>query len=92
MNDKKKVTAEDRDIILRIAQRAVRYAKELDFEIDLTDMEMDIVCVHSVEPLKLTKLLAADNGNFGHDVFGIRSNLNRETEKLENFFSPRFTV
>ena len=41
-------------------------------------------------PLMLSELLAADDTNFAHDVFGIRAKLNRETGALRDGFVPRF--
>ena len=35
-------------------------------------------------------MLAADDFNFGHDVFGIYRHLDRTTGKLMNCFVPRF--
>lgn len=51
---------------------------------------MDITAAHKVCPLKLEQLLAADDANFSHDVFGIRRHLNRETLQIEDYFLPRF--
>jgi len=51
---------------------------------------MDIEKVHENCPLNLTKLLNADDGNFGHDIAGIYSNLNRQSGELENCFLPRY--
>lgn len=57
------------------------------------DMHMDLSAVHANgNPLRLDDLLAADDFNFAHDILGIRRNLDRETGKLENFFSPRFSA
>ena len=39
--------------------------------------------------LDLQKLLDAPDGDFGHDVFGIRRHINRQTGELENCFLPR---
>lgn len=54
---------------------------------------MDITAVHANgNPLRLADMLAADDFNFGHDWFGIRRHLDRETAQLRDFFSPRFTA
>lgn len=80
-------------MIHEIANRAVKLAKTLDTDnITFIDMTMDIACVHELTPLRLEELLNADNGNFGHDVFGIRRYLNRATRQLEDCFAPRFTA
>lgn len=55
------------------------------------DWLMDITACHSNGcPLRLADLLDADDANFGHDVFGIRRFIDRNTGKLGGFFLPRF--
>lgn len=52
---------------------------------------MDITACHANGcPLKLRELLAAEDFNFAHDVFGIRRHLNRETAQLGDYFMLRF--
>ncbi len=41
-------------------------------------------------PLRLADLLAADDFNFAHDVFGIMRHIDRRTGRLDNHFVPRF--
>lgn len=53
-------------------------------------MLLDLSAAHQTIGLCLDELLAADDGNFGHDVFGIQRHMNRDTGKLENGFMPRF--
>ena len=56
---------------------------------------MDISAANGVngnDPIDLDRLLAADDFNFAHDVFGISRHMDRETGLLGNFFSPRFTA
>src|SRR3990167_5225936 len=48
------------------------------------------ICHSNGCPLMLSELLAADDTNFAHDVFGIRAKLNRETGALSDGFVPRF--
>jgi hypothetical protein len=77
----------------RIADRAIALAKTYGISYDKLTVVMDIDACHSNgNPLKLQELLKADNFNFAHDVFGIRNNINRKTGKLENCFSPRYSV
>lgn len=89
-------TPQERPIIEKIAARAVAMAtlhREPADVPSLTDVEMDICATHaSGNPLRLADLLAADDFNFAHDVFGIERHLNRETGQLGNFFSPRFSA
>lgn len=42
--------------------------------------------------LDLQKLLDAPDGDFGHDVFGIRRHINRQTGELGDCFLPRCAV
>ena len=43
-------------------------------------------------PLRLHDLLNADDLNFAHDVWGIRSKIDRTTGKLTDHFSPRYSA
>lgn len=88
-----KVSKYEAQIIVKIAQRTVRYAQLADVEYDLMEADMDITACHANgTPIKLDALLAADDFNFGHDVFGIRRHINRRTGQLENCFLPRFAA
>ena len=78
----------DFPLVLLIAKRANEFAPD----IPRLAIAMDIDCVHARHPLRIEELLAADDANFTHDVFGIMKHLNRETGELENFFVPRFTA
>lgn len=57
--------------------------------------QMDLAAVHANGcPLDLEKLLAADDFNFAHDVFGIYRHLDRDGKsptggKLLDLFLPR---
>lgn len=77
-------------LILKIAKRAVAMAKANDIEHDHMSAIMDIEACHcNGTPLDLGKLLAADDGTFGHDVFGIRRFIDRSTGKIGGCFVPR---
>lgn len=83
---------EEAHTIAAIARRAVMQAAKYGFQYDFMDADMDITACHlNGNPLKLAQLLGADDINFNHDVFGIRRHLNRETGKLEDCFSPRYS-
>lgn len=76
-----------------IADRAVVLAIKHGATYSKATALMDIIACHANgNPLKLAELLAADDGNFGHDVFGIRRHINRETGKLEGCFVPRYSL
>jgi hypothetical protein len=82
-------TAREYELTGKIVRRAVRMAKSLGTRIDGLSLFMDIENVCKEINLDLYKLFCADDANFGHDVFGIRANMNRKTGKLENCFTPR---
>lgn len=77
-------------LINKIANRAVALAIELGMNYDKMDATMDLEACHSNGmPLDLPKLLAAPKGDFGHDVFGIRRFIDRNTGQLTQCFVPR---
>ena len=78
-------------LIAKIANRAVIMAANNGVKYPFMDCEMDVTAVHCNGcTLNLERLLAADDFNFAHDVFGIRRHIDRETGKLQNCFLPRF--
>lgn len=83
----KVLSKEEYELIHAIAVKASKR-----YEIDLFTVEMDITAVHSEIPLRLKDLLVEDvnSYDFVHDIWGIRTNLNRSTGKIENCFVPRF--
>ncbi len=79
-------------VINAIAVRASKLAAKNGFKYPVLDADMDLTACHANgNPLRLGPLLKADDGNFGHDVFGIMRHIDRETGKLGGFFSPRFS-
>lgn len=85
-----KTTTEDAALIQQIADRAAKLAATFDLTYQRPDIGMDITAVHVNScPLDLEKLLDFDDGNFGHDVFGIRRFLDRDTGELRDCFVPR---
>lgn len=88
------VTEGEMKTIRSIVDRAVRLAYKYDIiELDRIDLEMDLCAVHANGcPINFDVLLAADDLNFAHDVFGIVRHLDRTTGKLGNFYLPRFAV
>ena len=84
-------TKEDAQLILKIVARAEKVMDRKESGAILRDLDMDITACHlNGTPLRLADLLAADDFNFTHDVFGIRRFMDRTTGKLTGFFSPRF--
>lgn len=87
------VSLEEMDLIVAIAKRAVKMANELGVDYNQMTAVMDINATHANgTPLRLAELLAADNANFSHDVFGIRRHIDRTTGKLGGCFLPRYAV
>ena len=87
------VDGKDYDTIHAIAKRAAKLADKAGFVYPLLDADMDITATHANgNPLRLKDLLAADDNNFSHDVFGIRRHLDRNTGKLGGFFLPRYSA
>lgn len=85
-----KVSRKEMETICLIVARA---QKECFPQRSKLNLNMDITAAHCNDSkLRLTELLKADNFNFAHDICGIVKNLNRETGKLENCFSPKFSL
>ena len=86
------ISKRDFEIIGARATRAISAARAAGVEYDRTSALMDIESAHRDTPLKLLDLLGADDFNFAHDVFGIRSHLDRTNfpGKLTDFFRPRY--
>lgn len=87
MIDWAKVTDEEIKKIDKIVNRACdRYPGVFYW----SGLHMDLCAViANGEALDLDKLLAFDNPDFAHDIFGIERHLNRKTGKLEDCFLPR---
>lgn len=70
----------------------VKRAKTIAPDLILDGLNMDITACHlNGNPIDLDALLAADDANFGHDVFGIIRYIDRTNGKLTDCFSPRFS-
>ncbi len=81
------------NIIGQIADRAgMLYAKH-SARIERLDTLLDVMAVHQrIQPLRLADLLAADDLNFIHDITGINRHLDRDNYRLNDGFSPRFSL
>jgi hypothetical protein len=83
-------TKEEYATIGLIAERAHELAASAGFDYPTMDAEMDVTATHANGcPLDLGRLLAFDDANFGHDVFGIRRFIDRSTGELTHCFLPR---
>lgn len=84
-------TAEEVKTIAGIAARAEQMAKDHGAIYERMTAVMDILATHANGcPLQLSELLAASDGDFAHDVFGIRTNIDRKTGQLTGCFLPRY--
>jgi len=92
MSVKFRTSREDGLLIQSIAERASALAEKVADTYPLMDATMDVTACHANgNPLRLAELLAADDANFGHDIFGIRRHLDRTTGQLGGCFVPRFS-
>lgn len=83
-------TKEEFEVISLIAKRAHKMAFDNGVDYSVIDACMDLENVHcNGTPLNLKKLLAFRDGDFGHDVFGIRRHLNHVSKELGGCFLPR---
>jgi len=90
-----KITKEDSLLITMIAERAVRMQRN-HFDahrITALAVHMDLAACHANGcPLDLKGLLAASDGDFSHDLYGIVRHINRDNAQLEDCFMPRFAL
>jgi predicted Zn-dependent protease with MMP-like domain len=87
MIDWNKATSEEMDLFAQIANRAFD-----KLNADKMSTMMDIQASHALNPLRLDDLLAADDFNFAHDIYGIANHIDRDTGELTDCFLPRFTA
>jgi hypothetical protein len=83
-------TKREHELIREIVKRAgeISTAHTLDF--NPLDFSMDIEAVHCNGcRLDLESILKASDSDFGHDIFGIRRYIDRDTGKLTDCFVPR---
>ena len=86
-------TAEEACTIDEIADRAFELAQSMGYTYSPMTLGMDVTACHANgTPLNLAALLAADDGDFGHDVFGINRHIDRTTGILGDCFVPRYAA
>jgi hypothetical protein len=71
------------------ARRACKLAARNGIVYEFLDAAMDLEAADQDCPLDFKKLLSFGDGDFGHDVFGIRRFLDRDTKSLAHCFIPR---
>jgi hypothetical protein len=80
-------------LIGQIADRAVQVYAKHGVRVERLDTLMDVMAVHQkVQPLRLLDLVEADELNFIHDITGINRHLDRDNYRLNDGFSPRFSL
>ena len=79
-------TREEFNLITKCATRAEAFPEWTQARITTL---MDLEVAHNDTPLNFEVLLAFGDFDFLHDMVGIALNMNRDTGKLENHFSPR---
>lgn len=84
-----KLTKQDVEKVKKIVDRIMDYQEDVGLKRSRMDWHMDIEAAHINCKLDLDRLLSFDDGNFGHDVFGIMRHLNRNTGALMDCFLPR---
>ena len=78
--------------LTRIVQRADALARKHGQQ-PIPQLIMDLTACHlNGTPLDLDRLLAADDFNFTHDVWGIHRHIDRTTGRLRDCFLPRFAT
>lgn len=83
-----KASRADNRLIDKIVDRA--FAGGLGLDGTRLDLDMDLCATHANGcPMDFAKLLAADDFNFAHDIYGIRRHIDRTTGKLTRCFLPR---
>jgi hypothetical protein len=79
----------DRDTIHAIAARVAKIWPQYD----VMTARMDLTACHlNGCPMDLDRLLAADDFNLAHDMFGINRHLDRRTGQLTGHFLPRYAA
>jgi len=89
-----KLSRESAELAHNIAFRAFKLLTKQEVEqhgLKLHELEMDICAAHLRSPINLEGLLSATDSDLGHDVFGIRRFIDRDTGFLKHGFSPRWS-
>lgn len=82
---------EEMVLCIQIAERATAMAAERDVDYPLHAAFTDIQLAHCNGcAVDLKALHAARNGDFAHDVFGIRQHIDRQTGLIKGPFLPRY--
>jgi len=81
---------ENTQLMNRIVDRAVQMQL---IQREPIALMMDMAAVHkNCTEIDFVELLAAEDGDFTHDILGIQQHINRSTGKLEDDFLPRYAL
>jgi hypothetical protein len=82
---------EENALLRQIAQRAEVMLAKHGTKIAWPFIESELRIVHrEICELRLVELMAADEGNFAHDIVGIHDHIDILDGSFRNGFSPRF--
>jgi hypothetical protein len=84
------MTRREGNLISEIVDRAEKLARRFKQPTVRASIVLDLVMAHRMQPLDLELLLAADDANFAHDVFGIMRHIDRNSGAMRDCFVPRF--
>ncbi len=89
-------TREDIETMAAICKRFEDYSREYHLPVShfgqRIDRMMDLELAHIDCPIDLAGLLAAEDGDFVHDVCGIHRHMDRSTGVVGGCFSPRLAA
>jgi hypothetical protein len=77
-------------LLTEIVNRAEKLSRRFKQPTVRATIVLDLVMAHRMQPLDLELLLAADDVNFAHDVFGIMRHIDRNSGAMRDCFVPRF--
>lgn len=87
------ITTDEVPLVRKIARRGARMAAHYGYHAEADFLHLAIAACHCNGcPLDLAGLLASDEVDFSHDVFGITTHLDRKTGKLTQGFLPRYAA
>jgi hypothetical protein len=79
------------DLLVQVADRAL--AAFTHYPDDKRTLVMDLMACHANAcALDFKSMLEGPLQDLSHDIYGIRKHINRDTGKLEDFFTPRYAL
>jgi hypothetical protein len=85
------ITNPEFDLLVQVADRAL--AAFTHYPDDKRTLVMDLMACHANAcALDFKSMLEGPLQDLSHDIYGIRKHINRDTGKLEDFFTPRYAL